>query len=228
MIHHRQRLPFRLEAGDDLLAIQAGLDDLESDPAANRLLLLGHVDNAHAAFADFLEQLVRADDGARTFGGERAGRGEGEGRRRSIQNAARGLMRRQQGFDAYTQGGVSAAGAVQVGRAFGGGRFFQGGGEEGLFAIGGRHGGAPETVLPPPCAFCRGIVPRKIETSALSQLNSRVAAFARTRVPRTLASAATRNLSVDAALVAEPDGSNRPILDDEAWNLSEIAQVARQ
>ena len=45
-------------------AVHAGLDDLERDLAADRLLLLGHVDDAHAAFADLLQQLVRADDRA--------------------------------------------------------------------------------------------------------------------------------------------------------------------
>ena len=33
----------------------------------HRRLLLGHVDDAHAPFADLLQQLVRADDGAGGF-----------------------------------------------------------------------------------------------------------------------------------------------------------------
>ena len=44
--------------------VHARLDDLERDLAADRLLLLGHVDDAHAALADLLEQLVRADQRA--------------------------------------------------------------------------------------------------------------------------------------------------------------------
>ena len=36
--------------------------------AADRLRLLGHVDDAHAAFADLLQQLVGADDRAGPFG----------------------------------------------------------------------------------------------------------------------------------------------------------------
>ena len=54
MIHQGQGLALGLEAGDDLAAVHAGLDDLEGDLAADRLLLLGHVDDAHAAFADLL------------------------------------------------------------------------------------------------------------------------------------------------------------------------------
>ena len=61
MVHQRQRLPLGLEAGDDLLGVHAQLDDLERHAAAHRLLLLGHVDHAAAAFADFLQQLVAAD-----------------------------------------------------------------------------------------------------------------------------------------------------------------------
>ena len=52
----------------DLAGVHAGLDDLERDRAADGLLLLGHVDGAHAALADLLQQLVGADDRARAFG----------------------------------------------------------------------------------------------------------------------------------------------------------------
>ena len=38
MVHHRQRLPLGLEAGDDLPRVHARLDDLQRDPAADRLL----------------------------------------------------------------------------------------------------------------------------------------------------------------------------------------------
>jgi phage tail sheath gpL-like len=52
------------------------LDDLEGDAAADRLLLLGHVDDAAAALADLLQQLVAADPQVpvrRTGGGRKAG-----------------------------------------------------------------------------------------------------------------------------------------------------------
>ena len=67
MVHHGQRLPLGLEAGHDLLAVHARLDDLERDLALHRLRLLSHPDDAHAAFADLLQQLVRADYRARAF-----------------------------------------------------------------------------------------------------------------------------------------------------------------
>jgi hypothetical protein len=35
MIHHRQRLPLGFEAGDHLVRVHAGLDDLQSDAAAS-------------------------------------------------------------------------------------------------------------------------------------------------------------------------------------------------
>ena len=61
MVHHRQRLPLGFEARDDGFGVHAELDDLERDAAAHRFLLLGHVNDAAAAFADLLEQLVAAD-----------------------------------------------------------------------------------------------------------------------------------------------------------------------
>ena len=64
MVHHRQRLPLGLEAGDHLPRVHARLDDLQRDRPLDRLGLLGHEDDAHAAFADLLQQLVRADDRA--------------------------------------------------------------------------------------------------------------------------------------------------------------------
>ena len=73
MIHHRQRLPLGLEARDDLLRVHAELDDLERHAAPHRLLLLGHVDDAAAAFADLLEQLVAANPVARLLRDENGG-----------------------------------------------------------------------------------------------------------------------------------------------------------
>ena len=58
MVHHRQRLPLGLEAGDDLLGVHAQLDDLERDAAAHGLRLFGDIHHTAAAFADSLEQLV--------------------------------------------------------------------------------------------------------------------------------------------------------------------------
>ena len=55
MIHHRQRLPLGLEAGDDALRVHAQLDDLERDAAPDGFLLLGHVNHAAATLADHLK-----------------------------------------------------------------------------------------------------------------------------------------------------------------------------
>ena len=44
------------------LGVHAQLDDLERHAAAHRLLLLRHIDHAAAAFADFLQQFIVADD----------------------------------------------------------------------------------------------------------------------------------------------------------------------
>ena len=48
----------------DLPGVHARLDDLQGDPTADGLGLLGDEDDAHAPFADLLQQLVGADDRA--------------------------------------------------------------------------------------------------------------------------------------------------------------------
>src|SRR5579864_660187 len=64
MIHQGQRLALSSEAGEDLAAVHARLDELQRDRPPYRMGLLGHVDRAHAAFADRLQELVGADDRA--------------------------------------------------------------------------------------------------------------------------------------------------------------------
>ena len=68
MVHQGQRLSLGLEASDHLVGIHAQFDDLESHLAADGLLLLGHVDHRHAAFADLLQELVPPDDRAWLLG----------------------------------------------------------------------------------------------------------------------------------------------------------------
>ena len=58
MIHHRQRLPFGLEAGDHLLGVHPQLDNLERDPPAHWLGLFGDINHSATALADLLHQLV--------------------------------------------------------------------------------------------------------------------------------------------------------------------------
>ena len=67
MVHHGQRLPLGLEAGDHLPGIHARLDDLQSHLAADGLLLFGQIDDAHAPCADLLQQLVGANLCPRTL-----------------------------------------------------------------------------------------------------------------------------------------------------------------
>ena len=69
MVHQGQGLPLGFEAGEDLFGIHAQLDDFQRHPAADRLLLLSHIDYATAAFANLLEQFVAANPVPRLFGG---------------------------------------------------------------------------------------------------------------------------------------------------------------
>src|SRR5947207_1004511 len=69
MVHDRQRLPLGLEARDHLARVHARLDDLQGNLATHRLGLLGHEDDAEAAFADLLQELVRTNHRASVFRG---------------------------------------------------------------------------------------------------------------------------------------------------------------
>ena len=118
MVHQRQRLPLGLKPGDDLFGVHAQLDDLERHPAADRLLLLGHINHAAAAFADLLEQFVAADVVARLFRRARTATVSRWGLTagRSI-NVPRRIVGAQQSLDALAQDFVVPAGFVQVGGA---------------------------------------------------------------------------------------------------------------
>src|SRR6266567_915438 len=67
VVQYRQGLALGFEAGDHFASVHADLDDLESDAAFDRLFLLSHINNAEAAFAEFLQQLVITNDGAWAF-----------------------------------------------------------------------------------------------------------------------------------------------------------------
>jgi hypothetical protein len=61
MVHQGQRLTFGFEASHHLPGVHAQLDDFERDAAADRFLLLGHIDHATTAVTDFLEQSIPAN-----------------------------------------------------------------------------------------------------------------------------------------------------------------------
>ena len=125
VVHERQRLPFGLEAGHHLLAIHAWLEHLERHLTADALLLLRHEDDAEAALANLLQQLVRADHRAGAFAGSRAGRRRRgqkftHGQQRDgefLQEAAGPQVRIHKFFHTRLQGVVGATGASQVGGA---------------------------------------------------------------------------------------------------------------
>ncbi len=115
MVHHRQRLTLGFEAGHHFAGVHADFDDFERNAAFDRLPLLGHINDAEAAFAQFLQQLVFVDDGARAFG---------HGRRRErghvgfvAKKPARSFVRVDQRFDARSKLRVFAARSLQVGGA---------------------------------------------------------------------------------------------------------------
>ena len=133
-------MSFRLEPGNHLVAVHAGLDDLEGDLALHRLRLLGHEDRAHAAFADLLQELVRADSGAnrrlrrmrhRLVRGTRLIVGGcGRGDRRLLQKAARRGLGRQHFLDSAAEVQVAGAGRFEIDRTLLGRALFQGGKED--------------------------------------------------------------------------------------------------
>ena len=67
MIHHRQRLPFRLEPRDHLLGVHPQLDHLQRHPPPHRLGLLRDIHHAATAFAHPLQQFVAAERLAHGF-----------------------------------------------------------------------------------------------------------------------------------------------------------------
>ena len=61
VVHHRQRLTFRLEARDHFARVHSGLDHLERDLTSDRLLLLRQPHFTHAAVPDGPQQAIRSD-----------------------------------------------------------------------------------------------------------------------------------------------------------------------
>ena len=180
VVHQGQGLPLGLEAGEDLAAVHAGLDDLQGDHALHRLGLLGHVDGAHAAFADLLQQLVGADRPCRAAPASRVRRGPpvAAGRRRVDRSPERsgGLFEEagvigvgsQQGLHVGPQTSVAGAGLVEVSVAARPACAQLQGVDEDLALV---HGSAPSPGFHAPC---RGQNPRRIfQDLSISALSAR-------------------------------------------------------
>ena len=138
MVHHRERLAFGFESRQHRLGIHARLDQFHGHLASNRFGLLGDPNGAHAAFADFLQQLVAAgNDGSELLDGRTLGSGVVRLiRRGSVEQMVGAIVGLQQRIDAGAQGRVAGARLVQVCGPFGGGQS-HGRGKNGLNAIGG-------------------------------------------------------------------------------------------
>ena len=119
VVHHRQGLPLGLEAGDDLAAVHARLDDLEGDLALDGLRLLGHEDDAHAAFADLLQELVGADHACRGVRSSGWNRGWIRARGWRFEKPPGPVVGLEQHFDPLLELSVPAAGLLQAGQPFG-------------------------------------------------------------------------------------------------------------
>jgi hypothetical protein len=61
VIHQRQRLSLGLEAGDDAARVHPLLDHLQSDAAADRLILLCQIHDPHAAFTQDTDGAIGAE-----------------------------------------------------------------------------------------------------------------------------------------------------------------------
>src|SRR6266542_2539270 len=115
VVHQRQCLPLGFKPGNHALRVHSRLDDFQSDPPADRLLLFGHVNHPASALTYLLEQLVMANAVARFF----------YCRKHlsslywplpcsSLKEIARVFISKQQGFHSAAQLVVSLASLVQI------------------------------------------------------------------------------------------------------------------
>ena len=131
MIHDRQRLPFRFEPGDNTLGIHPQLDDLQRNATIkDRLLLLGHIDNAAPPFPNLLEQFIAPNAVPYFFprnlpmGSRRPCRPRWPRRGRPfIEETARFVMNAKQVLDLPSQIRIPCASLIQERAALLGGQF---------------------------------------------------------------------------------------------------------
>ena len=125
MVHHCQSLPLGLKTSDHLAAVHSRLDDLQGHLAFHGLGLLGHIDRAHAAFANLLQELVRADLCVWAFRSQR-------GRRRrhhvggvALKKGSQFQSCVQQSLDPLSEIRITRAYFIEIGNAIIGRLFFQ-------------------------------------------------------------------------------------------------------
>jgi len=126
MVHHRQRLPFRLKSRNHLPCVHAGFEHFERHSAANRLLLLGDENDAKSPFANLLDQRVRSDLRARPFADRLADRGRGAPGGRLFEEARIFFRHLKQGDHPLVQRRVVPTGLPDVGDSGVRSRDFQG------------------------------------------------------------------------------------------------------
>ena len=125
-----------VEACNDLARVHSGLDELECDLAADRLLLLGNVDQAEATLANLFLQRVPSDNRPGPLG-------HGLLRIRAVaavENAVGLRVGAEQALDAPAQGVVAAARLVQKSLSLHRVHFLNGGIEQRFFV----HGDNPQ------------------------------------------------------------------------------------
>jgi len=61
MVHHRQRLAFRLKAGDHLPGVHPEFYDFEGYFAADGIFLLGQIDFTHSTFTQEIQDFIGAN-----------------------------------------------------------------------------------------------------------------------------------------------------------------------
>ena len=116
--------------------VHAGLDHLDGDQALDRLGLLGHPDAAHAALADRLDELVRADHRPGEFGDRLKAVGRIQDCGAALEETAGRLVCLEQPFDPCAQDLITGAYLIQIRSPKGGIVLFQRRDENRSFAHG--------------------------------------------------------------------------------------------
>src|SRR6266404_2505757 len=115
VVDQRQCLPLGFKPGNHALRVHSRLDNFQSDPPADRLLLFGHVNQAASALAYLLEQLVMANAVARFFSrGNHLSSFWRSLRYRFSKEIACLFVSLQQGFHSETELSVSFASLAQI------------------------------------------------------------------------------------------------------------------